>query len=175
MNVHVGTANPLKIAATRAAFAKAFPDRKLNVTGIKVSPGVPPQPAGEEVTAGAIQRARSAQMGAEFGVGIEAGILRLPGLDRYLNMQVCAIVDRAGKLSIGSGPGFELPPSVLERLLHGTTLNHEMSRISGIDEIKEKIGAVGYLSAGRTNRFTVTYMTVLMALIPYIRRDLFAE
>jgi non-canonical (house-cleaning) NTP pyrophosphatase len=41
-----------------------------------------------------------------------------------------------------------------------------MSRIAGIPDIKEKNGAIGYLSGGRIDRFAITRETVLMALIP---------
>ncbi len=173
MDIHVGTDNPLKVAAARAAFTVVFPAQELAVTGVHVDTGVSPQPIDADVSAGAIARARAARGGAEFGVGIEAGILHLPGCDRYLNIQVCAIIDRTGVLTIGTSPGFELPPSVVQQLLHGIELNHAMSRIAGIDDIKRTVGAVGYLSAGKTDRFTLTYTAVLMALIPYIRRELF--
>ena len=52
----------------------------------------------------------------------------------------------------------------------GSDLNREMSRISGIEEIREKIGAVGYLSNGLTDRLTITRDAVLMALIPRLKK-----
>jgi len=173
MRVRVGTRNPLKVEATRAAFRAAFPGEPVEVIPAAVNSGVPAQPFGEEVLTGAIRRAKSALADADFGVGIEAGLIQLPGGTRYLNLQVCAIVAWDGKMSFGSSPGFELPPEVLEHLQRGSTLNREMSRIAGIDEIKEKIGAIGYLAKGRIDRFKVTYEAVFMALIPYIRPELF--
>jgi len=106
-------------------------------------------------------------------VGIEAGLVRLPRLDDYLNLQVCAIIDRDGRMTVGTGPGFVLPPSLISALQAGSTLNREMSRISGIPEIKAKSGAIGYLSAGVIDRFEITYTAVLMALIPRIRPELY--
>jgi len=175
MRIHVGTGNPLKVEATRAAFQTAFPGQALEVVRVAVASDVPPQPFGEEVAKGAITRARKALKDADFGVGIEAGLIKFPGIDRCLNLQVCAIVDRADRLYIGSGPGFELPPHLVTSLRHGSTLNREMSRISGIPEIKEKDGAIGYLTTGAIDRFKVTYEAVLMALIPQIRRDLYSR
>jgi non-canonical (house-cleaning) NTP pyrophosphatase len=46
---------------------------------------------------------------------------------------------------VGHGPGYTLPQEVLDRLMNGSTLNREMSRLSGIPEIKEKEGAIGIL------------------------------
>ncbi|HHR85827.1 MAG TPA: DUF84 family protein, partial [Candidatus Acetothermia bacterium] len=67
-------------------------------------------------------------------------------------------------------PGYTLPSEVIAALEAGSDLNREMSRISGIDEIREKIGAVGYLSNGMTDRLMITRDAVLMALIPRLRR-----
>ena len=173
MRIHVGTENPLKSDAVAAAFRAAFPDSRIEVSSIRVHSGVPLQPFGEEVTDGAIARAKGARGDADFGVGIEAGLVRLPRLDDYLNLQVCAIIDRDGRMTVGTGPGFVLPPSLISALQAGSTLNREMSRISGIPEIKAKSGAVGYLSAGVIDRFETTYTAVLMALIPRIRPELY--
>ncbi len=166
MRIHVGTQNALKLEAVRAAFADAFPGDALEVVGVEVESGVPSQPLDEEVVRGAMARAQAALGDADFGVGIEAGLLFLPGADRPTSTGVCVILDRSGRWTFGHGPGYELPPEVVARLREGSTLNREMSRISGIPEIKEKIGAIGYLSGGRITRLAVTRETVLMALLP---------
>jgi len=166
MRVNVGTRNALKVEAVRAAFANAFPGEALEVTGVAVESGVPSQPLDEEVARGAMARAQAALGDADFGVGIEAGLLFLPGADRPTSTGVCVVLDRTGRWTLGHSPGCELPPEVVARLREGSTLNREMSRISGIPEIKEKIGAIGYLSGGRITRLAVTRETVLMALLP---------
>jgi len=114
--------------------------------------------------------ARAALLDAEYGVGIEAGIIHFPGCAERFSVQFCAIVDRAGKVSVGQGPGYTLPSEVIAALEAGSDLNREMSRISGIDEIRDKMGAVGYLSCGMTDRLTITRDAVLMALIPRIKQ-----
>lgn len=166
MKVRVGTRNPLKVRAAEAAFREAFPKEEFDVAAVPVETGVPAQPFDADVAAGAIRRAKEAIGDADFGVGIEAGLVCLPGCDRSLNLGLCAVVNRTGRVTLGSGPGFEVPPAVLARLEEGSTLNREMSRIAGIPEIKETTGAIGYLSGGRIDRFVVTRETVLMALIP---------
>jgi inosine/xanthosine triphosphatase len=171
MKVRVGTRNPLKVRAVEAAFAEAFPDEEIDVAAASVESGVSAQPFGADVAVGAIRRAKAAIGDADFGVGIEAGLVHLPGCDRSLNLGLCAVVDRTGRVTLGSGPGFEVPPAVLARLEEGSTLNREMSRIAGIPEIKEKIGAIGHLSGGRIDRFAITRETVLMALIPRLKAD----
>ncbi len=166
MKVNVGTRNPLKVKAVYAAFEEVFEGELLEVKAVPVEPGVPIQPFGEEVIRGAIRRAKEAITDGDFGVGIEAGLIQLPGCDRPLNVQPCVVVDRSGRMTVGHGPGFELPQAVVKQLLHGSTLNHEMSRIAGAPEVKETIGAIGVLSGGRIDRFAITREAVLMALVP---------
>jgi len=166
MKVHVGTGNPLKVRAVRAGFALAFPSEPLQVIGVAVDAGVSRQPFDAEVVAGAISRARDALSGADYGVGIEAGLVGFPGSPEPLSVQFCVVVDRNGRLTIGHGPGYALPPSVLARLRSGSTLNREMRARSGMNEVKETIGAIGILSGGRIDRFAITREAVLMALLP---------
>ena len=168
MKIHVGTRNTLKVRAVRAGFAAAFGDESLDVVAMATEGGVSSQPFDDEVVQGAICRARRALTEADYGVGIEAGLVRFPGYDGYLSVQFCAVLDRTGRLTVGHGPGYTLPQEVLDRLMNGSTLNREMSRLSGIPEIKEKEGAIGILSGGRVGRFSITREAVLMALIPRI-------
>ena len=170
MNVNVGTGNSLKLEAVRTVFATAFPEDDIEVTAINVPSGVAAQPFDGELALGAISRAHAALLDADYGVGIEAGIVPFPGCEERFSVQFCAIVDRDGELSVGHGPGYVLPPGVLAQLEAGSDLNREMSRISGIDEIREKMGAIGYLSHGITDRLAITREAVLMALIPRLKQ-----
>jgi inosine/xanthosine triphosphatase len=170
MRINVGTRNQLKVAAARAAFAAVFPESKIEAHRIAVASTVPSQPFDEQVVGGAMARARAALLDADYGVGIEAGLVSFPGCKHPLSVQFCAIVDREGEMSVGHGPGYALHERVLARLKAGSTLNREMSDISGIDEIKEKMGTIGYLSSGLVDRFTITREAVVMALIPRLDR-----
>jgi inosine/xanthosine triphosphatase len=170
MKVNVGTRNSLKVEAARAVFAAAFPEDDVEVNAIDVPSGVPAQPFGEQVATGATNRARAALLDADYGVGIEAGIVPFPGCDERFSVQFCAIVDKDEEVTVGHGPGYTLPSGVLDKLDAGSDLNREMSRISGIEEIREKMGAIGYLSNGMTDRLTITRDAVLMALIPRLRK-----
>ncbi|MEA3238625.1 MAG: inosine/xanthosine triphosphatase [Candidatus Bipolaricaulota bacterium] len=170
MKVNIGTNNSLKLEAVRAVFATAFPEDDIEVTGVNVPSGVPAQPFDGELALGALSRARAALLDADYSVGIEAGIVSFPGCEERFSVQFCTIVDQDGEVSVGHGPGYTLPSEVIAALKAGSDLNREMSRISGIDEIRDKIGAVGYLSKGITDRLTITRDAVLMALIPRIKK-----
>jgi len=168
MKVHVGTGNPIKVKAVQAAFEKVFSGELSEVRAIPVEPGVPSQPFGEQVIRGAMERARRSLGDADYGVGIEAGLVQFTGCEHLLNVQFCVIVDRFGRMTVGHGPGFELPNAVVEKLRAGSTLSDEVSRAAGIPEIKETDGAIGVLSGGRIDRLAITREAVLMALIPRI-------
>jgi len=170
MKVNVGTGNSLKVEAVRAIFAVAFPGDSIEVMAVNVPSGVPAQPFDDELALGAINRAHAALLDADYGVGIEAGIVPFPGCNERFSVQFCAIVDRDGEVSVGHGPGYVLPHGVLAQLDAGSDLNREMSRISGIDEIREKMGAIGYLSNRITDRLAITRDAVLMALIPRLKQ-----
>ncbi|HUT87100.1 MAG TPA: inosine/xanthosine triphosphatase [Candidatus Heimdallarchaeota archaeon] len=168
MKVHVGTGNSIKVKAVRAAFETVFSGELLEVTAVPVEPGVPSQPFGEQVIHGATRRAKRSLGDADYGVGIEAGLVQSPGCDHPLNVQFCVIVDRFERMTVGHGPGFELPNAVVEKLRAGSTLSDEVSRAAGIPEIRETIGAIGVLSGGRIDRLAITCEAVLMALVPRI-------
>ncbi len=105
--VRVGTDNPVKVRAVRQVFEDLF-DR-VRVRGIAVATGVPEQPVDQQAAVGAMNRARSALDEADFGVGIEAGLLWDASVGDYLDVQYCAVVDRSGRVTLGHGPGFEYP------------------------------------------------------------------
>jgi len=171
VRVHVGTRNPVKVTAVRRIFATAF--REVRVRGVRVPSEVQDQPFGPEAVEGAIKRATSAIGDAHFGVGIEAGLVWNDRIREHFDVQFCAVADRGGRLTVGHGPGFTYPPSVLRRVGEGRTVGEAMEELTGIRSIGSKGGAVGYLSAGRMDRAELTEAAVLMALIPRLRPDLY--
>lgn len=169
--VHVGTDNPVKVRAVRRVLGDLF-DR-VRVRGVAVSTGVPEQPIDHQAPVGAMNRARAALEDADFGIGIEAGLVWDASVGDYLDVQYCAVVDRAGRVTLGHGPGFEYPPGVVERVKAGKTVSEAMAELTGVREIGSKFGAIGYLTERRMDRDTLTEAAVLMAMVPRIRRDLY--
>jgi len=174
--VAVGSANPVKVTAVDSVFRRAFIDRKLAVDGIPVDSGVPDEPFGEDVINGAINRAENAlsESKAHFGVGVEAGLFRSKHLDDYFAVQYCAIVDRGGRITLGHGPGFQLPRSVIADVERGRTIEEAMVPITGRKGNRRKEGAVGHLSKGILLRRRLTETAVISALIPRINRELYS-
>jgi len=176
LKVAVGTRNPVKVKAVHRVFSKYF--QEVEVLKVEVTPSVPAQPIGfEETIRGAVERAREAlvKAQADYGVGIEAGMLPMPyTLTGYVDQQFAAIADPSGTVTIGGGPCFEYPPLVVVKVLsEGIEVNEVMSRIAGVEDLGKKQGAIGFLSRGIMNRTELTEAAVLMALLPRINRDLY--
>ena len=169
--VRVGTDNPVKVRAVRRALESL--SWRAAISRIHVPTDVPEQPFGAEAIHGAVARAQAALGAADFGVGIEAGLVWEPKVGDYFDVQYCAIVDRAGRVTVGHGPGFAYPPSVVRRVKEGNTVGEAMAALTGIRRIGSKQGAIGYLTDRRLDRDALTESAVLMAMVPRIRRDLY--
>jgi len=166
MNVYVATRNRIKLQAVRDAFAEWHRDVEANVGAVDPPAGLPEQPLGDEVARGAIARAKEGMTpsDADFGVGIEAGLIRLPGTDAWLSCQACAIADRGGRVFLGLGPGYELPEELHEAVLAGTPLREVLRLRLSIDDAEDR-GAIHVLSDGRLDRYRITLDAVRMALL----------
>ena len=171
MKVAVGSTNPTKVEGVRLAFESYFKDVK--VFPREVDSGVRPQPIGDEVIEGAINRAKNAYGDCDFSVGVEAGLFPMKGtITGYVDFQVAVVYD-GKRHSIGFGPGFEFPPFVVERALKGEEVGMVMSEFTGIRDIGKKIGAIHYLTKGKVSRVELTKIAVTMALIPWINGELY--
>ncbi len=173
MRVQIGSSNVVKAEAARQVFARLYPQERLEVRLTPVESGVPEQPLGAQVAQGAKQRAEGALGQADYGVGIEAGLIWNEVFRVYFDVQFCAILDRAGRLTVGHGSGFVYPPEIITRVQAGRTVGQAMAELSGIEEIGHQMGAIGYLSRGLLDRTRLTEQAVLMALVPRIRAELY--
>ncbi len=169
----VGSTNPAKLRPTREVFGQVAPE--LEVVGQNVSSGVPEQPIGfGETLAGARQRARGALAvaGATWGVGLEGGVeFDLDG--RGWLFGVAAVVHR-GRESFARSASLELPPEVARRVRTGEELGPVMDELSGVQDNKRKMGAVGYLTNGLVERADVWRGALALALAPMLRPELYS-
>ena len=173
MMVAVGTQNPAKLEGVRRAFSKYFSE--VEIKPVNASSVAKAQPKGlEEMTAGAIARAKFAlsKIGGDFGVGVEAGIFTIR--DVFFDNQVAAIVDGSGKVSLGHSSGYMLPQDAMEKLFRdGRELERWAEEVSGIKEVGDKGGLIQHLTKGRMNRIDLSEQCVLTALIPWNHRDVY--
>jgi inosine/xanthosine triphosphatase len=145
----------MKVAAVRRAFAKFF--RKVKVVGVDVPSAVSPQPISfGEIVRGARERARRAFQDCDYSVGIEAGVFKVgPVWPRPFQITMACVSD-GRRESLGSGPFFELPPSMLKKVIQADT------------------GSVALVTKGKVNREAVTRDAIVMALAPFITPELYA-
>jgi len=167
MKIAVGSTNPVKVAAVREVLRRVYP--QMEMVGLEVDSGVSAQPWGEGAAReGAIRRARRALEGgkAELGVGIEGGVVETEwGL---MTCAWCAIVDAAGRMGLGGGVHLLLPPSVRPLLEKGAELGEAMDALTGMEDTKRKMGAVGILTAGLSSRQEAYEHIVKLALARFL-------
>ncbi len=167
----VGTCNPVKVKAVENALSRFF---QASVVMVEAESGVPPQPIGfEQTVAGAVSRAKGAlrlRCDADLGVGIEAGLVPVPGtISGYMDQQFAAIADTSGRVTLGGGPAFEYPKTMVDRITReGIEVGSVMEELTGVSGLGRREGAVGYFSKGAMDRTALTELAVLMALIPRI-------
>jgi len=171
IRINVGSHNRVKAEAVENVFKRVF--GAVQVKLVDVEPKVSKQPFGEDVAKGALERAKQALKDADYGVGIEAGLIWNEYLKVYFDVQFCAVIDQAGKITIGHGSGFVYPDAVIAEVKKGRTVGEVMGEISGIKDLGKKEGAIGFLSFSLLNRRELTEQAVLMALIPRIRAELY--
>lgn len=173
MNVVVGSKNPVKLNATRNILGWIYGD--ITVSSTNVDSGVPDQPFGlDQTVKGAVNRAKNA-FSEEFdlSVGIESGLLMVPEtLTGYIDLQWCAIYD-GNNITIGASSGFEYPPSVIKEVLNGVEVGDVMDKVTGVNDLGQKKGAVSYLSRDMLNRTENTEECVLTAMIPRMNNDIY--
>jgi inosine/xanthosine triphosphatase len=166
--VMVGSKNPVKVAAVVAVLSRAAPG--ATVEAIAAASGVPDQPIGDDETiSGALARARAARAtaDADFGVGIEGGVVELPDG----SMRTCAwaaVVSRSGRHGIGGSLAMPLPDSVARLIRGGMELGHAMDELTGRSGTKHAGGAVGILTGGLVDRQRAYEVLVAYALSPFL-------
>jgi inosine/xanthosine triphosphatase len=173
MNVCVGSGNRSKVVAVQQAFSRFFDD--VNVKSIIVKSGVHEQPFGfEEITEGAKNRAKAAFQNCNFSVGVEAGFFDFFGT--HFNVTIAVVYD-GERFQIGLGPAFDAPAHftqqvVTERKSFGSIVN----QASGDPQNDKTVeGAIGFLTNNKIRRSEINVSAVCMALVPFLKRDLYEK
>ena len=123
VTIVVGSENETKVMACRDAIIPRIPT--VDILTAAVDSGVSKQPVGiEETRLGANNRANSAlaTVPADLGLGIEAGLLTLDGMEtRWISHWIyLSTEERAFE---ACGPLLPIPPEIDQRLEHGETLS----------------------------------------------------
>ena len=162
--------NPVKIDATRAAFATQFPAAELELLPIDVDSGAGDQPDSDAATRqGARTRAvaaRQAMPEADFWVGLEGGIEIID--EQLMAFAWMAIQGNAGELSEARSATLPLPPTVKQFVDNGMELGEANDRVFATVNSKQAGGAYGLLTDGLYTRESIYCQTLILALIPFV-------
>ena len=166
--VAVGSMNPVKIGAVRTVIERLAPHARTE--GMEVASGVRDQPWGDaETIRGALARARAARsaLDAEWGIGIEGGVIDADD-GRMRTCAWAAVVARDGREGIGGSLSLELPTRVALLVRGGMELGHAMDAVTGERDVKRGLGAVGILTRGLVSRQAAYETLVAYALVPLL-------
>lgn len=169
MRVAVGSTNATKLAATEEAFHACEAFVAAEIVAVKVEVPEFGHPIGlEAIVRGAVERAERAFPGHDLAVGIEGGLVAVPGTKTgYMEFAVCAIHD--GKTShLGMSPGYEWPKRVTELIVEGGLDGSQALREAGLtshEKIGTAQGGIGILTRGRMDRTLYNRLAVQMALV----------
>lgn len=171
MRVRVGSLNPAKVRPVRDVFAAWWPNAE--VEGVDVPSGVPEQPVGEAQTReGAVNRARAALVGADWGVGLEGGVTFEGEEGRLFGFVAVA---RGARVEVARTAELRLPPRVAARVRAGEELGRVMDELLGTTNVNRGVGSFGTLSRGLVTRADVWRQGVAFAAVPFLDPGLYPE
>jgi inosine/xanthosine triphosphatase len=173
LKVAVGSLNPVKINAVKAAFAAMLGE--CEVLGFSVPSGVSDMPMSfTEITQGAKNRALTALKAgeADYGVGLEGG-LNETNIGTLL-MGFVAIVDKTGKWGYSGGEGLYMPDKIVRAVKEsGKELGEVMDELRGVTNSKQHEGCVGYFTDNLIDREESFKNPTICALSRFKKPELF--
>jgi len=172
MHIIVTSKNPVKLNATKAAFTKLFPEEQLKFETLSVPSGVSDQPmTNSETRQGAINRTKAAtEQPADYYVGIEGGVEHV---DNNLEAFAWIAINNGQYISKAKTGTFVLPPPVRDLVKQGLELGDANDQFFKQHNSKQQGGAVGLLTNGVLGRTEYYEQALILALIPFINKELY--
>lgn len=169
MKVGMGSKNKTKVQALIDVLADYPMFAGAEIVGVDAVTDVFGHPKSiEETIEGAIARAKKAQVGHDYGFGIEGGLMKVPHTKTgYMEIGACAIYD-GEKVHLGISPALEWPREALNGILHQGLDGSQAMKAVGIDKGEEKLGEregfIGIITKGRMTRTDYNKAAIMMAL-----------
>lgn len=169
MKVGVGSKNKTKVDAVANLLRDYSIFEGAEVAGVDVKIEQFGHPKNlDETVEGAVDRAKQAYVGNDYGFGIESGLMKVPQTKSgYMEVAVCAIYDGT-QVHLGLSQAYEWPKEVLDGILNKGLDGSQAMKAAGITQ-KEKLGEhegfVGVFAKGRTNRTEYNKGAIMMALM----------
>ncbi len=173
LKILVGSRNPVKIAAAKAAIGQFFPKADVQCEGLDSPSGVRDQPMTEaETRLGAENRLKWCQANgeADFYVTMEGGVDRFatgPATFAYV------AIGFGEQMSIGKSAMLPLPMAVYQALEEGEELGHVMDKLFNTTNIKQRGGAIGLLTQNRATRESSYTQALTLAMAPILNPEVY--
>lgn len=180
IKILIASTNPVKVQAVRDAFSSFYPDTLYGTLELQEADSggiLKSQPIGEDETRVLSRKrvfyARECKPEFDFFVGIEGGVVLT--LQNQPRIVVYSSVGTDSFIETIRGCEIPLPKHWFQRLADTPQLElgDLMTEISGVVNIKQKSGAVGYLTRNIVRRVDILRQSVIMALIPFLNADVF--
>lgn len=169
MKIGIGSKNKTKVNAV-SELLKDYPmfgDADVFSVNVQVDEFGHPKNIDETVS-GAINRAKQAQKGNDYGFGIEGGLMAVPQTKSgFMEVAVCAIYD-GKQVHLGLSQACEWPKKAIEGILHKGLDGSQAMKAAGFtqhEKLGEHEGLVGIFTKGRTNRTEFNKGAIVMALM----------
>jgi inosine/xanthosine triphosphatase len=181
VKVLIVSKNPIKIQASREAFSFFYENPSFTSLEIEdynqIGDYFNSQPIGDvetfEASRKRVKYAQTHHTEFDYYVGIEGGIAlafqKKPRIIVYCSVGTHAFIETV------RGCEIPLPHQWYNQLLITTQieLGDLVTEVSGISNIKQKQGAVGFLTNNVVKRVDIIKQSVIMALIPFLQPNLF--
>ena len=169
MKIGVGSKNKTKVDAVAEILSEYPMFDGADVEGVIVNIDEFGHPKSlEETVTGAVDRAKQAQEGYDFGFGIESGLMKVPQTKSgYMEVAVCAIFD-GRQIHMGLSQAYEWPKKVLDGILNKGLDGSQAMKAAGLtqhEKLGEHEGFVGIFTKGRMNRTQYNKAAIVMALM----------
>jgi inosine/xanthosine triphosphatase len=174
--VSVGSTNQNKITSSRNAFERTWPERQYRTWGVPAESGAPEQPTDIiQMRTGSLNRALNAMRlrPGHFAIGAEGGIYPHEGI--WMEAGHITILDGEGRIGVGMTPAFEVPPTWIERMLAGESVDDICRKDYGIDQIGRQGGYCTFMTNGAINRISMYEIGIKAALSAFVQPQLFVR
>ena len=172
MKIIVGTKNSIKVSAVEDV-CQGLLGKNIDVIGVLVNSGVSNQPVDrKETILGAYNRARNAlakNAGADYGVGLESGVITKYGLLWAIGYVV--VVNKKGQVGIATTVEFPLPMTIQKYIEEGLELGEADAKVFQREDAGNKEGTVGLLTRGVISRKAAFKQTVAFAFVPLVNPE----
>ena len=175
MKVIVTSQNPIKLASTRQAFEKVFPDNVFEFVSVSAPSWVPDQPMGDKETLSwaknRVHYARQQFPDADYRVGLEWWIsIDEEWIGRSFAWMVIASTTTISQSKTAT---LQLPAQIISLINEWKELGEADDIVFWQSNSKQKMGAVWLLTDGIIDRAAFYRPSLIFALVPHKNTELY--